>query len=269
VGGSAAGVAASEVSAVGLGAGAGHHAAGSNGRIFMASVLTEFIEGLKKVSGRNLKSVVLFGSRAANEDEGSGSDYNILIITEKVSIGYLDAVSALVDKWVKIGNHPPMIFTHDEFGRSSDVFPIEFLDMKSNHRVLAGVDPFVDVEIQDWHLRHECEYELRSKLLKLRQSYLLDLGNKRALKSLLVGSVSSFIVLFRYALKIAGETVTGDKQEALKQASARFGINADTFEQAVKLRRGQLDLAAVELGDLLAKYMSDIEKVIAVVDSLE
>lgn len=235
----------------------------------MASVLTEFIDGLKKVSGENLRSVVLFGSRAGNEDEGSGADYNILIITEKVSIGYLDAVSALMNKWVKIGNHPPILFTAEEFEHSSDVFPIEFLDMKSNHRVLVGTDPFATLEVNDWHLRHECEYELRSKLLKLRQSYLVALGNKQALKSLLVSSVSSFIVLFRYALKIAGEPVTGDKEEAMKQASARFGITVDTFEQAVKLRRGQLNLDAVELGDLLAKYMTDIEKVIAVVDSFE
>jgi predicted nucleotidyltransferase len=235
----------------------------------MASVLTEFVESLKKVSGTNLRSIVLFGSRASNEEEGSGSDYNILIITEKVSIGYLDAVSALVDKWIKKGNHAPMIFTAEEFEHSSDVFPIEFLDMKSNHRVLAGSDPFLNIVVQDWHLRHECEYELRSKLLKLRQSYMVALGNKLALRSLLVSSVSSFIVLFRYALKIAGENVTGDKQEALKQASVRFGISVETFEQAMKLRRGQLDLAPVELGDLLAKYMADIEKVIAVVDSFE
>ena len=235
----------------------------------MASVLTEFINGLKKVSGENLKSVVLFGSRASNEAVGDGSDYNILIIAEKVSIGYLDAVSALVDKWVKLGNHPPMIFTHEDFERSCDVFPIEFLDMKSNHRVLAGVSPFTGLEIPDWHLRHECEYELRSKLLKIRQSYLVALGNKQALRSLIVNSVSSFVVLFRYALKIAGETLLSDKQEALKQAAARFGINPDTFEQAIKLRRGTLDLDPVELSDLIAKYMTDIEKVITVVDSLE
>ncbi len=235
----------------------------------MASVLTKFIEGLNKVSGTNLKSVVLFGSRASNEAEGAGADYNILIITDKVSIGYLDAVSALMEKWVKIGNHPPMIFTTEEFRNSSDVFPIEFLDMKNNHRVLVGEDPFAGMEIRDWHLRHECEYELRSKLLRLRQSYLMALGNKQGLRSLLVGSVSSFMVLFRYALKIVGEPVPGDKQESLKHAAVRFGISVDTFEQAMKVRRGQLDLDAVELSDLLAKYLSDIEKVITVVDSFE
>jgi len=236
---------------------------------FMASVLTEFINGLKKVSGENLKSVVLFGSRANNDAVGAGSDYNVMLIIEKVSIGYLDAVSALVDKWVNMGNHPPIIFTQEEFDHSSDVFPIEFLDMKSNHRVLSGVNPFTDLVIPDYYLRHECEYELRSKLLKIRRSYLAALGDKQALRSLIVESVSSFIVLFRYALKIAGETLPADKQDALKMASVRFGINMDTFEQAIKLRRGALDLAPVELSDLMAKYMTDIEKVITVVDSLE
>jgi len=61
-----------------------------------------------------------------------------------------------------------MIFTVSEFLSSDDVFPIEYLDMKDGHKLLYGRDFLSEINVSDANLRHECEFDLRSKLLKLR-----------------------------------------------------------------------------------------------------
>ena len=46
------------------------------------------------------------------------------------------------------------------------------LEIVESHKVLHGSDPVNDIKVELTHLRHQVEFELRSKLLKLRQAYL-------------------------------------------------------------------------------------------------
>ena len=102
----------------------------------------QLAEDIKGTPGLNIRSVILYGSAAAGDHAGRRSDFNILVVLETLGITELDAISRIAAQWAAKGNPPPLLFTTDQLSRSADVFPIELLDMKECHRILAGEDAF-------------------------------------------------------------------------------------------------------------------------------
>jgi len=113
------------------------------------------------------------------------------------------------------GNPPPLIFSEDFLNQSLDVFPIEFLDIKSAHRMLYGPDPFESLSVQTADLHHQLEFELRSKLVQMQQRFLQSGGEAKALRELLGRSLSAYTALFgRHS---------GSWMKKFQNRGARFG----------------------------------------------
>jgi len=75
--------------------------------------------------------------------------------------------------------------SREELERSTDVFTIELIDMKQHHRVLWGDDVIQGLQIPMRLHRVQVEYELREKLILLRQHLLLAGDDKRRIRELL------------------------------------------------------------------------------------
>ena len=75
-------------------------------------------------------------------------------------------------EWRRLGHPLPVYFTVEELSDAADVFPIEFHQMANARIVLYGHDPFEFVKLSNANLRHQTEYELRSKLIQLRRLYI-------------------------------------------------------------------------------------------------
>lgn len=232
----------------------------------MNNILNKLVEDIRTSCGTSLKSVVLYGSKAAGEETKKYSDYNILLVLENVNFSALAQLSAITGGWVRHGNTPPLIFTVDELKNSADVFPIEFLDMKASHRLLFGEDYLQNIEVKETHLRHQCEFELRSKLLKLRQGYLIAGGSSKKVRELLESTVSSFLVVFRFVLKLLGENPPLKKTDSLELLSKKTGINPSVFQTIIKIRNNDKEAMQINPEILIKEYMEEIEKIISVVD---
>ena len=74
--------------------------------------------------------------------------------------------------------------------------------------------------------RAQLEYELREKLILLRQRLLEAGDNDRALWDLLLGSVSAFCTLFRHALLALGDAAPHSKREAIQILATRIPFDA-------------------------------------------
>src|SRR5262245_43620809 len=130
------------------------------------------IDDLKATHGNNLASVILYGSAAAGDFVASNSDYNLLIALKRITPADLRAAQAPMREWRRMGHPVPVYFTVSELENAGDVFPIEFHQMENARKVLYGDDVFERVKISDENLRHQTEYELRSKLVQLRRRYI-------------------------------------------------------------------------------------------------
>ncbi|MEN3013504.1 MAG: nucleotidyltransferase domain-containing protein [Endomicrobiia bacterium] len=234
----------------------------------MQKILENFIQEIKNSLGKKLKSITLYGSKASQEDT-KYSDYNILIIADDLKITDLNNLTKPVKKWVKHGNPPPLIFDTKTFLSSVDVFPIEFLDIKQNHKILYGENIVEKIEINFKNLRHECEFELKSKLLKLKQLYILTGGKKQKLKKLLIESISTFLVLFKSVIQLLQKQVPAKKTEVLEVIKNEIlGINIQPFEKILNLKQDKKETKEYNLQELFEQYTKEIEKVIDFVNNL-
>src|ERR1700745_3103742 len=136
------------------------------------TAIKEALSGLVEDRGpthvTNLASVVLYGSAAAGDHVELRSDYNILIALRQITPEDLRQAQAPMREWQRLGHPLPVYFTVEELADAADVFPIEFHQMGNARVVLYGKDPFEFVKLSDANLRHQTEYELRSKLIQLR-----------------------------------------------------------------------------------------------------
>ena len=234
----------------------------------MADILDSYVNEIKNSFGANLKAAILYGSKASGEDSKENSDHNLLVIVETIDYAQMALLAPATRKWVKDGNPPPHIFTVLEFKGSTDVFPIEFLDMKEVHKLLYGEDLLSELNISRVHLRHECEYNLRSKLLILRQSYIALNGKPKELRALLIDSDINFSCAVQAHAGLLGEKMPAKKIDSLGILSQKIDLKTDVFMNIYNMKHG--DKGALKIGPekLIEEYMTEIEKVIKVVDGL-
>src|ERR1700731_784245 len=166
--------------------------------------INDFVGRLREAAGANLESVILFGSAVTGDFHADFSDVNLFCVVRDTSFAALQALAGTVQWWNAQKQPPPLFMTRDEIEHSTDVFTIELLDVKQHHRVLFGGDVFKDLSVPANLHRVQVEYELREKLVLLRQHLLLAAGNDSRLWELLTRSVSSFATLFRHALIVLG-----------------------------------------------------------------
>ncbi|HKC64833.1 MAG TPA: hypothetical protein VKB86_14415 [Pyrinomonadaceae bacterium] len=234
------------------------------------SALNHLVEDLRSTHGDNLASVVLYGSAAAGDYIELRSDYNLLIALNRITPADLRQAQAPMREWQRLGNPLPVYFTVEELKDAADVFPIEFHQMERARILLYGKDPFEFVELSNENLRHQTEYELRSKLIQLRRLYIPASVNTQQLSMLMGDSLASFAALFRPVLLLMGEEPPVSKRDCVRATVRLLKLDSEPFERIFDLRHSdEMPLTEVEANDLFAAYMEQIERVIEAVDSLE
>lgn len=228
------------------------------------------IGDLKATHGDNLASVVLYGSAASGDFIQLQSDYNILIALDRITPEDLRRAQASMREWQRLGHPLPVYFTFSELQEAADVFPIEFHQMERARVVLYGPDPFESFTISDVNLRHQTEYELRSKLIQLRRLYIPDSASVRKLRDLMTDSLASFAALFAPVLLLHNERAPVLKRDIVRETVSLLGLDGTAFERIFELREAgdSVSLDEREADELFASYMAEIERVIEAVDRL-
>lgn len=231
--------------------------------------LRELVDDLRATHGDNLASVVLYGSAAAGDDVELRSDYNLLIALNRITPEDLRVAQAPMREWRRLGHPLAVYFTVEELSDAADVFPIEFHQMANARMVLYGHDPFEFVKLSDANLRHQTEYELRSKLIQLRRLYIPASVSIEKLCDLMSDSLASFAALFRAVLLLFGEEAPVAKPDVVRATVQLLKLDATPFERIFELRSdGNLPSSEKEANDLFAAYMFQIEQVVEAVDEL-
>jgi hypothetical protein len=224
----------------------------------------EFVQRIK-AAAPSLQSALLYGSAAAGDMSGSAVRHDLLLVAKQWSIAELHAMSDLVQQWQKAGNPIPQLFTTAELATSADVFPIEILDLQQSREVLLGPDPIADLHVDLDHLRLQLEHELRSKLLFLRQRCLAAGGDPQRIASVLAASLSSFLVLFRAALRLYDKQVPAQKRAALLALAQHVPFDAEPFVTLLDCKERGVPPGPNPVG-LAGSYLGSIEQVVEAVD---
>src|ERR1043166_2454112 len=195
--------------------------------------LDNLVEQLRAVFGRELRSVVLYGSAAAGEHIPKRSDYNVLVIVDSLDLVHLRSLSATAGAWREAGNPAPLTFTWEEWLDSADIFPMEYADVLERHRILHGDPPFDGIRVSGADLRLQLEHEAMGKLLKLRQG-VLEAGNDGARQvDLLAASLSTIMVIFRAVERLCGRVPSKDNAVLSTSVATAAGVDAQPYVRVV------------------------------------
>jgi len=230
--------------------------------------LEELVPKLESSFSGRLVSVILYGSAAAPGQSDRFSDLNILCVLKEITPKELADGEPILRWWSELGNPAPLLMSEEEVNNSADSFPIEFRDMQQRRRVLFGPDPIEDLVIHDTQYRIQVEHELRSNLLRLRQQGAGTLSDSTALLTLCVDSVSTFCVLGRHALTLAGETPAQDRREVVKQLADVIPADMGSFESLLDIRESK-KANVPGATELFAQYLVSIGRLVVFVDGLK
>ena len=238
-------------------------------KMIVQEALSGLIDDLRATHGENLASVVLYGSAAAGDHIELRSDYNLLIALNRITPEDLRLAQAPMREWQRLGHPLPVYFTVEELSDAGDVFPIEFHQMANARVVLYGRDPFEFVQLSDANLRHQTEYELRSKLIQLRRLYIPASVSLEKLCDLMSDSLASFAALFRAVLLLHGQQAPVAKPDCVRLTARLLKLDVTPFERIFQFRASDdLPGSETEANELFGAYMLQIERVVEAVDEL-
>ncbi len=230
--------------------------------------IEKFAHEIQRLYGDDLVSLVLYGSAAGTDFVPDRSDLNFLVVLKRVTPEALRKAMPLVRSWHRQKIATPLFVDPEFLKNSLDVFPIEFLDIQEQHRVLAGTDILLDLKISPKNLRLQCEEELKGKLLILRRAYLETAGRLEALEELMTQSLKSFLTITRHLLRLKGLRPAHEFLEILVQAEETFGLSLEAMRTVHSVRLGAVRLEKSEAQKLFDRYLAEIEQLATCADTI-
>jgi hypothetical protein len=225
--------------------------------------LTKRMEG---AAGNNLVSLILYGSAASGEYDPKLSNLNIFAVLRDTSFKALEALSLVAGWWAQQKQPPFLVMSLLEVERSTDVFTIEFMDMKRHHRLISGDDVLSGLSIPMHLHRVHVEYELREKLVLLRQRMLVAGGDDKKLWDLLLHSVPSFATLCRHAAIALGHDQNANNREAIRNLASLLNSDLSAIESVLDVREHKAEPVKIRVHELSRRYLAAIEHVTQAVD---
>jgi hypothetical protein len=225
--------------------------------------LDAFRVAVERIFGEDLVSVTLYGGHALDPPEEDG-DVAVLIVVRELRRTALEAYRQAAAGFARQGIPPPPIFTEEFLARSLDVFPLEFLAMKEQRKVLSGRDVLAEVRVDRGNLRHQVEFELKGKLLSLRRMYLATRG-ARELANLLRSTAGSIVSVARGLLLLSGHEAPHAKARILAEIESRFGVSLPRIREVVAAGDGKTLAGRAE--EIAPGYLEEVERLCAAADA--
>ena len=227
-------------------------------------IINSFIERSRGALAGNLKSIVLYGSFSRGEYSKRHSDLNILLVLDKVDLPALAGISR-IKRVYKFRNIAALALSRSYLENSTDTFPIEFSDMRESYVILWGEDYIKGLKIDLKNLRHQCEWELKTKIIQMQQLYVNSAGSTAALRGFLIRGLPSFMVVFKNILRLKGKFET-NPEKILEMLAGEFSLNKDVPDKLWRSRGLGCKIADVQ--ETFGAFLEELRKLSDSLDRL-
>ena len=228
-----------------------------------------FLEEILKDHQDKLDSVYIVGSALTQDYDPKISDINSVFVLQEMDLKFLELLAPLGKKYGKKAIAAPLFMTPTYIDNSRDVFPIEFLNIKLLHHTVFGEDIFKNLDIDDSDLRHQCERELKVKLIGLRQGYISSAGDQKVLARGFVDSIAGYLPLFKAIIVLFGKMPPHNSQEIISLLTDITGIQTDAFNQVLALKNRKIKPSLEKLNLVFEDYYKIIEQLGEMIDAHE
>lgn len=220
------------------------------------------------LSYSDIHSIHIVGSSLTEDYHEKTSHIDSLFVLKTMDLKFVELLAPLGRKYHKKGVAAPLVMTPDYIRTSLDVFPMEFAECKFIHQTVFGEDILRDIEISMPDLRQQCEREIKSKMIGLRQAYISSVGDRRMLTERFVHSIAGFMPLFRGIILLMGKERPVREDHVISELSTATGINTDIFRKILDLKRRENTLSKDEMNTVFEEYYEATEKIGDIIDEL-
>lgn len=209
------------------------------------------LQDLQHIFGERLQAFVAYGQPGANPAPG-------LALVRSITADDLDKCAAHAAAWHRAGCATPLLLTRDEFAGSLDAFPIEYGEIVDTHQVLFGMDPFAGLTIKTEDLRRECETQVKSHLLHLRENYIECRGRQSEVAALVAEGAPAFTLILRRLARLDGFPAR-TSADLGAYASQRPGLDPRTVGSLLALA-SEHHASGVDAMRLYPAYLTAVEQ---------
>jgi hypothetical protein len=189
---------------------------------------------LRALAGPNALALTLFGSIAAGSFDPKSHTARSVFIVEDID---LEMLRRLANEGLKLGKvriAAPLIMTPGYILTSLNTFPLEFLEIQQHHIVVFGDDHFNELTLNEADLRHECERELKTILLGMRQALLAAAGRDKLLTEIEVDVAERMLRTLRGLLWLHGDHEPKPALATVGAAEIQFGKTLPGIRSAIE-----------------------------------
>lgn len=169
-----------------------------------AAVL-EYVQHWQSLAGSSLRALAFFGRVVTlHFDKRQHLAENVAVLSAD-DLGMLRRLATAGKRFGKRGIAAPIVMTPDFIRDSLDTFPLELIEIQQQHVLLAGEDFFGELRFEAEHVRLQCERELKTLLIGMRQGLLAAAGREKELHPLQQSAVESLLRTLRGMMWLKGQ----------------------------------------------------------------
>ncbi|MBN1760622.1 MAG: nucleotidyltransferase domain-containing protein [Chitinispirillaceae bacterium] len=215
--------------------------------------------------GKDIVSIVLYGSAAGGDFHPQRSDINLLIVVSDMSPELIARSEPLQKKYERQRVARPLFMDTAYIAASVDSYPMEFLDMKGCYRVLYGEDVLAQVKVSIGDLRLQVERELKGKWLHLLQEFSSARVSRKRMEQLIGISLKAFSPVFRGLLTLKEKPVPHKRDDLFDAVEMAYGLDGQPLQQVAAAAAG--GSSGQELEKKYIAYAGAIKKLIDAIEN--
>ena len=226
--------------------------------------LSSFCDRVKDVLGEDLVSIILYGPIA--KGVSSSAHVSVMLVVGDVSANGLSRISQFVRRKTKEYRMSVMVVTEIEIERSTDVFPIKFLDMQNFHVVLHGKSVFDEVLVGGDNLRLRCEQQARNTLLRLRSQFVYRSDDADRLRTVLSSATTAFLTTLNAFFFLVNGSFRASEAEIATVAKDMLKLDSDVLLEVVEIKNSGTRVDADKVRGMLELLMAAVGRGVDIMD---
>ncbi len=120
----------------------------------------------------NLQVLAVFGAALTDDFDPKRMPVRSVAVLEKMDLALLNQLRSHGPRLGRQRLQAPLFMTERYIDQSRDSFPVELLEIQRLHAMVLGQDCFESLEFSRPDVRLQCERELKTNLITLRQGLL-------------------------------------------------------------------------------------------------
>lgn len=206
------------------------------------SAVSSLCNQLQEILGDQLESIILYGSSLTEYFRPGQSDVNILIVLKNIDTESMNKVLDPLFLSKRYGISP-LFLTKDGVVSSTKVFPIKFLSMQENYKVLIGEDVLENLSVNKKNLHFRCQQETLNLLMRLRRHYLTS--GASGLSERISRVIGHFLETLKRIISLTGEMPISN-EEVLEKSEQIIGLDKTILQKAIDYRKNSTHLSHEE-----------------------